>query len=386
MRDERGPERRAIGVAVIGTGSVARAHIEALRALPSVAWPSAVEPRLQVLCSRRAERAAEGAERWGFARWTTDWRNAVEDGDVDLVVLTTPNDLHAEPAMAALAAGKHVLCEKPLARTADEALGMLEAAQHSGRVHATGFNYRFVPALHLAHSLIAEGRLGPIHHVRGVYLKGSGTDAASPIRWRHRREIAGHGTLGDLGSHVLDLARWLGGEIAAVNGITRTFVPERPAENGGMAPVTVDDAASATLEFAGGAIGILDVTRFAPGYRNWLGIEVNGARGTVRFNLERLNELEVYLDGDAPDVQGFRTVLVTEATHPYYRYWWPSGHIIGWQNTFVHQAQHLLLACAGLQTYAPDGATFEDGYRAVLVADSIVESARTGRRVRIVSQ
>jgi predicted dehydrogenase len=379
-------EPRTIGVAVIGTGSVARAHIEALRALPSVAWPSPVEPRLHVLCSRQAERAADGARRWGFSQWTDDWGDAVEDGDVDLVIVTTPNDLHAGPAIAALDAGKHVLCEKPLARTALEARDIFEAAKRSGRVHAAGFNYRFVPALHLARKLIVEGRLGGINHVRGVYVKGSGTDASSPMRWRHRGEIAGHGTLGDLGSHVLDLARWFGGEIVAVSGVTRTFVPERLSSDGTLAPVTVDDAASALLEFSGGAVGTFDATRMAPGYRNWLGIEVNGSRGTVRFNLERLNELDVYLEGDAPDVQGFRTVLVTEATHPYYRYWWPSGHIIGWQNTFVHQAQHLLLACAGLGSYAPDGATFEDGYRVALVADAIAESAVAGRRVETFAQ
>ena len=182
MQHERRPDRQTIGVAVIGTGSVARAHIEALRALPSVAWPSPVEPRLQVLCSRQAGRAAEGAERWSFARWTTDWRNAIEDRDVGLVIVTTPNDLHAGPAVAALAAGKHVLCEKPLARTADEARGMVKAAQRSGRVHATGFNYRSAPALHLARSLIVEGRLGAIYHVRrlseGV---GHGRDLADPL-------------------------------------------------------------------------------------------------------------------------------------------------------------------------------------------------------------
>jgi predicted dehydrogenase len=381
-----GTELREIGVAVIGTGSVARAHIEALRALPSVAWPSPVRPRLTLVVSRNPNHAREGAERWGFTRWSTEWRDAVTDPAVDLLVDTAPNDLHAAPSIAALRNGKHVLCEKPLARTAEEAREMVEVARAAGTVHATGFNYRFLPALHLARELIRDGRLGDLYHCRGVYLKGSGTDRSAPMRWRHRREVAGHGTLGDLGSHVLDLARWLAGEIVAVSGVTRTFVPERPAAGGGLEAVTVDDAASATIEFACGAIGTLDATRFAPGYRNWLAIEVSGSRGSLRFSLERLNELDVYLEGDAPDVLGFRTVLVTEAIHPYYRYWWPSGHIIGWQNTFVHQMQHMLLACAGLGSVAPDGATFEDGYRAALVADAIVASAMSGTRINTASK
>lgn len=372
-----------IGIGVIGTGSVARAHISACRALPVVYWPPEVDVRLVAVCSRRVGRARETAERWGFERATDDWRDLVADGTIDLIVNTAPNDLHAEPSIAALAAGKAVLCEKPLARSADEARPMVEAARMAEAPAATGFNYRFVPALRLARDLIQEGRLGDIQHVRGRYLKGSGADATAPLRWRHRAEVAGLGTLGDLGSHAIDLIRWLGGEVHAVSGAVRTFVPERPISGGGREAVTVDDAASAVLELAGGAIGTLDATRHAPGHRNGLDIEVNGTRGSIRFSLERLNELQVYLEGDAPDVAGFRSVLVTEPHHPFHREWWSSGHIIGWEHTFIHQARHMVLVVAGMAPLAPDAATFEDGYQVARIADAIVESAREGARVTL---
>lgn len=373
----------SLGVGIIGTGTIARAHIQALRIVDRVFWPARVSPRLEVVASRRADRAREAASRWGFERWTDDWRELLGAETVQLVVNTAPNDLHAEPSIAALQAGQAVLCEKPLARTSEEAESMWSLARSAGPVHATGFNYRFVPALRLAWDLIRAGRLGEIHHFRGVYLKGSGPNAEAPLKWRHRKEIAGLGTSADLGSHVIDLARWLVGEIATVSGLTRTFVPDRPVPGGGREPVTVDDAASVLLEFGNGAMGTLDATRFAPGHANDLSLEVNGSRGSVRFSLERLNELEAFLDDDPPELRGFRSVLVTEAEHPFYRYWWSPGHVIGWEHTFIHQAQHVLLAAAGLGSIAPEGATFQDGHRAAVVTDAIVESALSGRRVEL---
>jgi len=352
-----------------------------LQVVESVFWPAQVSPRLEIIASRRPERASETAARWGFNAWTDDWRELIGMETVQLIVDTAPNDLHAEPSIAALRAGQAILCEKPLARTGDEALSMWNVASSAGPVHAAGFNYRFVPALRLAWELIRSGRLGTIHHFRGVYLKGSGPNADAPLKWRHRREVAGLGTSSDLGSHVIDLARWLVGEITTVSGLTRTFVPDRPVPGGGREPVTVDDAASALLEFEGGAIGTLDATRFAPGHLNNLSLEVNGSNGSIRFALERLNELEVFLDDHPPDLAGFRSVLVTQAEHPFYRYWWSPGHIIGWEHSFVHQAQHVLLAVAGLGRVAPEGATFEDGYRAAVVTDAIAESAASGRRI-----
>jgi predicted dehydrogenase len=381
MPDGAAESPRSLGVGVIGTGTIARAHIQALRIVDRVFWPARVAPRLEMVASRSSQRAEEAAARWGFEAWTDDWRELVAAETVQLVVNATPNDLHARPSIAGLECGVAVLCEKPLARTSEEAGDMWRVARSSRSVHATGFNYRFVPALRLAWHLIRDGRLGEIHHFRGVYLKGSGPNTDAPLKWRHRREIAGLGTSADLGSHLIDLARWLVGEIATVSGLTRTFVPDRLVPGGGREPVTVDDAASVLLEFGNGAMGTLDTTRFAPGHANNLSLEVNGSRGSLRFSLERLNELEVFLDGDPPELSGFRSVLVTEAEHPFYRYWWSPGHVIGWEHSFIHQTQHVLLATAGLGSIAPEGATFEDGYRAAVVADAIAESAVSGRRV-----
>lgn len=379
------PCPRALGVAIIGAGTIARAHAEALRVLPSVVWPARVLPQLTTVCSRRAENAKDAAARWGFERWTTDWHEVIEDPAVDLVVNTTPNDLHAEPSIAALRARRSVLCEKPLGRSAEESRQMWEAARAAHAVNATGFNYRFVPAIQLAWDLIQSRRLGDIYHFRSTYLKGSGPNENAPFKWRHDAEIAGLGTLGDLGSHVIDLARWLVGDVGTVQGTTRTFVPER-SYTLGLKAVTVDDAAAAVLEFNGGAVGTIEATRFAPPHRNALSFEVNGSLGSIRFNLERLNELEVYLEDGMPEMAGFRQVLVTESDHPYMRYWWASGHIIGWEHSFVHQMEHVLLAAAGSGDIGPVGATFEDGYKAALIADAIAESSLSGRRISVALQ
>jgi predicted dehydrogenase len=372
-----------VGIGVLGHGSIARTHLHACTVLPTAMYPPPAIPEVRVLCGRDLAGTSAMAERYSIPRVVTDWRELVADPAVDLLINTAPNALHAEPSIATLRAGKHVLCEKPLARTAEEAERVLEAARTARGTSMVGFNYRFVPALRLARQMIEEGRLGPIHHFRGVYLKGSGPDRQAPLKWRHQHEMAGFGALGDLASHTLDLARWLVGEIGAVSGITRTFVPERPLGDGRgrLGPVTVDDAVAALLEFKNGAMGTVEATRFAPGHKNNQTIEVNGSLGSIRFSLERLNELDVYLPDGPPDLQGFRSVLVTESTHPFYRFWWPAGHIIGWEHTFTHQLYHLLSAISGSGEVAPYGATMEDGYRNVVVTEAIDQSARSGRKV-----
>jgi predicted dehydrogenase len=326
---------------------------------------------------------ARAKQRYGFARHYTDWEELVADPEVEVLDNIGPTYLHSAPCIAAARAGKHVLCEKPLARNAQEAKEMLDAVAGAGVLHMVAHNYRFVPALILAREIVKSGRLGEVRHFRGRYLQEGGVDPYRPMTWRLRSETAGTGALGDLGSHTIDLARWLIGEIGAVTGLTRTFVAERPSVQGDRQreQVTVDDAAIFLLEFENGAIGTLEATRLAPGCKNSHVVEINGSAGSISFNLERLNELQVYSTEDPPDVRGFRDVLVTEANHPYYAFWWPRGHVLGWEHTFVHEVYHFLRAVARGEPIAPQGATFDDGYRTALVVDAVVESARSRRQV-----
>jgi predicted dehydrogenase len=340
-------------------------------------WPPPLRPRLVGIAGRNHQAVSEAAERYGFEAAVTGWQELVADDRVGLFDNSGPNNLHGEPTIAAARAGKHVLCEKPLGRTADESFEMWDAAAGAGVEHMCAFNYRFVPAVRLARELIEAGELGELYHFRGRYLQEWIIDPAFERVWRLDASVAGSGALGDLGAHVIDLARFLVGEIAAVSAITRTFVPERP---GGT--VDVDDAFEATVEFEAGAVGTIEASRFCRGRRNALSFEINGSRGSIAFNLERLNELQVHLvdSTPGPSAQGFRQVLVSEAEHPFWKWWWPQGHIIGWEHTFVHEIHHLLSAIAGEAQVRPYGADFEDGYRAAEVCDAILRSSRSGRR------
>jgi predicted dehydrogenase len=372
-----GPALPTVGVGMLGHGFMGKAHVHALRTLPYTAWPPPALPRLALLAGRRADATAEAARRYGFERWTTDWRELIEDPGVELLDDIAPNDLHAEPTLAALRAGKPVLCEKPLGRTAGEALELWRAARAAGVVHMCGFNYRFVPAVALARDLIRGGELGEVHSFRASYLQDWLADPAAPFTWRLDAERAGSGALGDIGAHVVDLARYLVGEVTAVAGRVRTVFPERP---GGT--VTVDDAFDATIELEGGVSGPLAASRVAHGHRNSLTFEVAGSRGSLAFDLERLNELRLYAAGSSPaaSAQGFRRVLVTEPDHPYLSHWWPPGHVLGWADSFVHELHHLLRAIAGETEVGPHGATFEDGYRTAEVCNAILRSSDSGAR------
>src|SRR5581483_6052892 len=293
------------------------------------------------------------------------------DPAIGLVSNGAPNDVHAEPTIAAAEAGKHVLCEKPLGRSADESYDIWRRVAATGVQHMCAFNYRFVPANRLAREMIEAGELGEIRHFRAAYLQDWGEDPTL-ASWRFDPHAAGSGAIGDLASHVVDLARYLVGEIAAVSALVRTFVPGR----------RVDDSVHATVEFTGGAVGTLEATRLALGRRNAFRWEINGSRGSLAFDLERLNELELFsADGDR--ARGFKTVLVSEAEHPFISWWWPPGHIIGWEHTFVHEIHHLLSAIAGRDSVAPHGATFEDGYRAAEVCDALVAASEHGARAPI---
>jgi predicted dehydrogenase len=255
--------------------------------------------------------------------------------------------------------------------------------EKTGVKHMCAFNYRFVPAVRLAREMLEAGELGEIYHFRSSYLQEWIVDPQFPMVWRFDRKVAGSGALGDLGAHVIDLARYLVGDIAAVSGATRTFIKKRP---GGT--VDVDDAFESIVEFAGGAVGTIEASRFALGRKNGLTFEINGSKGSIGFDLERLNELQVHLPGSRPgaDAQGFRTVLVSEADHPFWKWWWPHGHMIGWEHTMVHELHHFIECIAKNKKIGPHGATFEDGYRTAEVCDAILRSAKSGRRELVQSR
>lgn len=362
--------RPVIGVGMLGYGFMGRAHSDALRKLAYTAWPPPAEVELVAIGGRTASAVREAADRFGYDRAVADWREMVADPRVQLFDNVGPNWLHAEPTIAAAQAGKHVVCEKPLARTAEESYEVWRAVSATSVKHLCAFNYRFVPAVRLARQIIESGELGEIHHFRGRYLQEWLLDPGAPATWRVDRDQAGSGALGDLGAHVIDLAHYLVGEVAALSGRLRTFVGERAGT-----PVTVDDAFEAVLEFTNGAVGTLEATRFAAGRKNQLTWEINASRGSLVFDMERLNELLI-----STGTTGFTRRLVTEAGDPFMSYWWPPGHTIGWEHTFVHELRHMLEAIAEDRPVGPHAATFEDGYRAAEVCDAIVRSHESGSR------
>ena len=339
-------------------------------------------PRLAAICGRDRDPVAAAAGRLGWAAWETDWKRLVERDDVDLVDVCTPGSSHAEISIAALEAGKHVLCEKPLANTVDEARAMAAAAERAaaGGVRAmVGFNFRRVPAVALARELVAAGRLGAIRHVRGAYLASHALDPELPLAWRHQADQAGSGALGDLGAHVVDLAQYLAGDrIAGVSALTETFVPERPLPDGGGArgPVTVDDAALFVGRFAGGALGSFEATRIAAGHTE--GLSGRGQRRAGQPRLGAAGPSTSCASSSAtgePATQGFRTIQVTKADHPYAGAWWPEGHTIGYEHTFTHEVRDLLLAIADGRDPVP---SFADGLQVQEVLDAVQRSAASG--------
>ena len=365
---------REIGVGLVGYRFMGRAHSNAYRQVARF-FDLEMAPRMRAICGRDEVGVKDAAASLGWEGYETDYRRLLERDDIDLVDVATPGNTHHEIAIAALEAGKHVLCEKPLANTLEESREMLDAANAARTVNMVCFNYRRAPAVQLAKRLIEEGRLGEIRHWRAVYLQDFILDPELPLIWRFRREVAGSGALGDIGAHIIDLAHFLVGQIAEVVGTTETFIKERPLEEGdGAGEVTVDDAAAFLARFENGATGTFEATRLAPGRKNHNSFEVNGTNGSFAFDLERMNELGVYFEDDAPDVRGFRTVLVTEPHHPYMAAWWPPGHIIGYEHTFVDTIKDLLDGIAAGKSPAP---TFEDGYRCQAVLDAVERSVES---------
>ena len=369
-------EKSEIGVGLIGYKFMGRTHSNAYRQVARF-FDVDLVPRMRAICGRNEPVVRQAADTLGWEGYETDYHRLIERDDIDLVDISTPGDSHEELALAAIEAGKHVFCEKPLANTLEEARRMRDAAEKADVISVVNFNYRKVPAVALAKKLVEEGRLGEIRHWRAVYLQDFILDPEFPLIWRLQREKAGSGALGDIGAHVVDLAHHIIGPISRVVGSTETFIKERPLEESGGAEtgrVTVDDAAMFLAHFENGATGTFEATRLAAGRKNRNSFEINGSEGSLVFDLERMNELEVYFVEES-ETAGFRRVVVTEPDHPYAGAWWPPGHIIGYEHTFVHAVKDLL---DGISVRKNPSPSFEDGYRCQAVLDAVERSAQSG--------
>ena len=377
---------KTLNVGVIGAGFMGKAHSLAYAAMPMFFWPAPAIPYRKIIAEVTEERAAEAALRFGFETHTADWRRVVEDDSIDVVDIATPNDTHPEIAVAALQAGKHVICEKPLGRSAEEARVMYEAAQGAGVVHMVAFSYRRTPAVGLAKKLIDEGAIGDLLNFRGTYLQDWSADPNGPLSWRFQKKVAGSGALGDIGSHVLDIARYLVGEIAAVTAVLQNYISDRPVQMGTVdqlaasekltgvptAPVDVDDEVMALLRFESGAVGSIEATRNAYGRNNFLTFEIHGSAGSIVFNYERRDELHVFLVSDPSDRRGFRTIY-TGPAHPYGDALWPIPALgIGYGETKIIECHDLFKAIVDGTPASPD---FGDGYQIARVEHAIAESA-----------
>jgi predicted dehydrogenase len=382
---------KRINVGMVGYKFMGKAHSHAYRDLPMF-FPQAAKPVMKLICGRDESGVAQAAEQFGWEGYVTDWRRLLDRDDIDLIDINAPSDAHKEIAIAAAKAGKHLFCEKPLALTLADAREMLQAAEAAGVKHMIGFNYRFAPAVQLAKKLVQEGRLGQIYHFRAWFLQDWIVDPDFPLVWRLRKEVAGSGSHGDLGAHLIDLARFLVGDISEVIGMSETFIKERPlpasmtglsAKGSKDAPrgaVTVDDATLFLARFANGALGSFEATRFAPGHRCTNSFEINGSKGSVKFDFERMNELQVYFTDDASDVQGFRRVLATDPAHAYMEAWWPPGHTIGYEHTFVHEVLELVNALEEERQPVPN---FVDGVKCQEVLEAVDLSIAERRWVNL---
>lgn len=374
----------AIKVGLLGYGFMAKAHTNAYRTIPYMFPANVGVPVLRAIAGRDPAALAEAAQRLGFEQSYTSWHDMLVDGSIDLFDNCASPNAHVEPTLAALAAGKHVFCEKPLSLEVSGALAVATAGMKANVKHMTGFNYRFVPAIQLARRLISEGALGDLYHVRIQYLQQSLRDPEQPMR---KLPTAGTETAGAqaiLGCHAVDLARFLVGEIATISALAPRFVAERIGPDSSRIQIQWDDATLALVEFGNGAVGSLEASRVCTGRRNSLRLEINGSQGSVGFDLERLNELQVSLpDLTTPDLIGTSNVMVTDPEHPYGNIWWPDGHVLGWEHAHINQLHHLLSAIATNGDVEPLGATLRDGYRAAAVADAASTAALTGARQTI---
>jgi predicted dehydrogenase len=381
-----------INVALIGYKFMGRAHSNAYRQVRRF-FHGKLEPRMKVICGRDREAASAAARHYGWEEVETDWRRVVARKDIDIIDISTPGNLHHPIAVAAAAAGKHIICEKPLANSLAEAREMVRAVEKAGVKHMIMHNYRKIPAVAFARQLIEDGRLGEIYHYHGSYLQDWIVDPKFPLVWRLNKKVAGLGALGDIGAHIIDLARYLNGEITFVAARMTTFIKERPLVSKGAGSwgakgskgkgkVTVDDEANFLADFKNHSLGVFESSRFCTGRRNYNNFQIYGSRGALAFNLERMNELEFYDASDGAGEQGFKLIQVTEAVHPYAGAWWPPGHIIGYEHTFVHAVDDFLTA---LEKDTMPSPNFHDGLRNQAVLDAVERSSKSGRWEKIKS-
>jgi len=381
---------RKINVGLIGYKFMGKAHSNAYLSV-SKFFSSKLDPALKVVCGRDEKAVREFQKQWGWEEYSTDWRSVVSRDDIDIVDISTPNNSHCEIALAAARAGKSIICEKPLAMNVAEAKKMVDAVKKAKVINMICHNYRRVPALSLAKEMIDAGELGKIYHYRSFYLQDWITDPNFPLVWRLRKEQAGSGVHGDLNAHIIDLAHYLVGDVGEVVGMMETFIKQRPLPTGmsglsakasrKMGKVTVDDAVLALARFKNGALGSFEATRFALGRKNGQRIEINGSKGSIVFELERMNELQFYRGEDQPGRQGFRLIQVTESQHPFIQAYWPPGHIIGYEHSFINTVKDFLEAiAAGKHSIKPD---FEDGLKVQKVLAAIEKSCKTKRWVKV---
>jgi len=382
---------KKINVGLVGYKFMGKAHSNAYRQVARF-FDVEPEPVLKAICGRTEAGVKAAAGKWGWEGYETSWEKLIKRDDIELVDVSTGNDTHRDIAVKAAENKKHVFCEKPLAMNVKQAREMLQAVKEAKVTHAVCFNYRCVPAVAFVKQLIDQGKLGQIYHFRGTYLQDWIMDPKFPMVWRLDKSQAGSGAHGDLNAHIIDLARFLVGEFDAVVGMDKTFITERPMSagdmdgglgaraTGGKGKVTVDDTTLFLAKFKNGSVGTFEATRFASGRRNHNRFEINGSKGSVVFNLERLDELQYYNADDPPGLQGFRTILTTEGAHPYISAWWPAAHNIGYEHTFTHTVYNLLNAIAKKQPGSP---SLEDGVKCQEVLEAVTKSIAEKRWVEI---
>jgi len=378
--------KKEVGIGLIGYAFMGKTHSNAYRQVDKFFDPS-VQPVLRAICGRNEANVKQAAAHFGWQSYETDFRKLIARDDIDIIDISSPGNEHLPMALAAIEAGKTVFCEKPLGNTLEEALQMTEAAEKANVVNMVCFNYRRVPAIALAKRMVEDGTLGKIYHFRARYLQDWIADPNFPLVWRLKKEVAGSGTLGDIGAHIIDIGHFLVGNLTSVCGTTETFIKQRPLQaattgteglnaqaSEEMGEVTVDDAAIFVGRFANGALGSFEATRFALGRRNFNTFEINGSKGSVAFNFERMNELEYYNNEDADDRQGFRTINVNEGSQPYSGVYWPPGHIIGYEHTFINTVYDLLNGHTKGESPHPN---FRQGAQCNAVLDTVEKAAQS---------
>ena len=381
---------KEIRVGMIGYNFMGKAHSNAYRQVAAY-FDLKAKPVMKSICGLYEKEAKAAAKQFGWEGYDKDWKTLVERDDIDMIDITTPNDVHAEMAIAAAKAGKHVLCEKPLADSLENAEAMLAAVKKAKVKHMVAFNYRRVPAIQLAKKMIQNGDLGNIYHWRALYLQDWIVDPDFPLVWRLQKKNAGSGALGDLAAHLIDLSMFLVGDIRSLTAMTETFIKQRPlpkeysglaakSKSKKMGKVTVDDASLFLARFKGGPIGTFEATRFATGNKNGNRFEINGSKGSIRFNFERMNELEYYNSEEPEDRQGFKTILVTEAAHEYIGAYWPPGHIIGYEHTFINEVYDFINNIIHNTRPQPD---FSDGVKVQKVLEAVEQSAKSKEWVAV---